>query len=502
MSAMTVRSQLASLWVWTWGAFRARYRDRRSLLGAGLILVFCAALVPGQQAGYSLLLAGDKVIVMAADTAIVLAAVLWGVFLFPFLIFMIGGAPAVERTQGAYRILYTVPLKPVVGVAGNLLGGIGIAVCFSLLSCLSMVALAYFKYAEFPAWPVVGLTLLLCAVVLSVALVVAIVLDALVPVNLLGRVMAVIGAWLLLLQLTMLERFDAFGIGMISNALSGTGPMTLGFTTRVGVGALKWQQLAGMAGLAGSRLSMIGAMLALAGALFLLCWSWMRVPSRARPRRSAPGRLRAAPVVTQVPKVHAAVTSGVCGAAWQFAQWYRHRSWWGVGLAAAALLSCLGSAGTPMAVLLALASVLAGAAKDGEHENRALGALDACQPALSGLRGLLVPALGLMLPAAVAMLPVIQVSGLRLATVEAGLLCIALCLVLCGRRARRPTLGFASCLVAVYAVVAEGIPRALDFIGFRDAGLPSLTTALALSGGLCVVELVRLRLQRGGGRRR
>ncbi|NYF35682.1 hypothetical protein [Stenotrophomonas sp. JAI102] len=502
MSAMTVRFQLASLWVWTCGTFRARCRDRRSLLSAGLILVFCAALVPGQEAGYSLLLAGDKAVSMTADTAMVLAAVLWGVFLFPFLVFMIGGAPAIERVQGAYRILYCAPLRPMLGVAGNLLGGIGMAVCFALLSCLSMVVLAYFKYAGFPAWPVVGMTLLLGAVVVSVALVVAIVLDALVPMNRLGRVVAVIGAWLLLLQLTMLDSFDAFGIGMISNVVSGTGPMTLGFTTRVGVGAVEWHQLAGMAGLAGSRLSMIGAMLVLAGALFVLCWRWMRVRAIARPRRSARARHPAALLAQQVPPVQAAGDVGVCGAAWQLAQWYRRRSRWGWVLAGAALLSCLGSAGIPMAVLLALASVLAGAARDGEHEIRALGGMDACQPALYGLRGLLVPALGLMLPAAVAMLPVVQAGGLRLATVEAGLLCIALCVVLCGRRARRPTLGFASCLLAVYAVVAEGIPPALDFIGFRGAGLPSLITALALSGALCVVELVRLRLQPRGGCRR
>lgn len=501
---MTVRSQWASLWVWSCGTFRARYRDHRSLLSAGLILVFCAALVPGHGAGYSLLLAGNKAVVMTADTAMVLASVLWGVFLFPFLVLMIGGAPAIERAQGAYRILYCAPPRPVAGVAGNLLGGSGIAVCFSLLSCLCMVVLAYFKYAQFPAWPVVGMSLLLGAVVVSVALVGAIVLDALVPMNSLGRVVVVICAWLLLLQLTMLDFFDAFGIGMISGVLSGTGPMTLGFTTRLGVGAVEWHQLAGIAGLASSRLSMLGAMLALAGALFLLCWRRMRVQAmaRPRPRRHAHARRQAVPPAQQVPPVLAAGNVPVWNAAWQFAQWYRRRSPSAWIWAAAALLSSVGSASTPLAVLLALASVLAGAARDGEREIRALRGLDACQPALSGLRGLLVPALGLMLPAAVAMLPVVQVGALRLATVEAGLLCIALCLVLCGRRTQRPTLGFASCLLAAYAVVAEAIPPSLDFIGFRGAGLPSLATALALSAGLCAVELIRLRMQGRGACRR
>lgn len=501
---MTVRCQLVSLWVWSCGTFRARYRDHHSLLRMGLVLVFCAALVPGQDAEYSLLLAGDKAVVMSADTAMVLAAVLWGVFLFPFLIFMIGGAPAVECAQGVYRILYCAPLRPVVGVAGNLLGGSSIALCFSLLSCLSMAVLAYFKYAQFPAWPVVGVTLLLGVVVVSMALMVAIVLDALVPLNSLGRVMTVICAWLLLLQLAMLDYFDAFGIGMISRVVSGTGPMTLGFTTRVGVGAVEWRHLDAVAGLSSSLLSMIGIALAVAGMLFLLCWRWIRVQVIARPRRRACARRELVTLTQQGPKVQAAGSGSVWRGAWQFALWYRRRSRWGWALAIAALLSCLSGAGTPMAVLLSLAAVLAGAARDGEAEIRALEGLDACQPALSGLRGLFVPALGLTLPAAVAMLPVIQAGALRLATVEAGLFCIALCLVLCGRRARRPTLGFASCLLAVYVVVAEGIPPSLDFIGFRVAGLSSVATALALSVGLCAVELIRLRLrpQRRGVYRR
>ncbi|WP_159094507.1 hypothetical protein [Stenotrophomonas sp. YAU14D1_LEIMI4_1] len=501
---MALRSQWVSLWVWSCGTFRARYRDHRSLLSAGLVLVFCAALVPGHGAGYSLLLVGNQAVVMTADTAMVLATVLWGVFLFPFLIFMIGGAPAIERAQGAYRVLYCAPLRPVLGVAGNLLGGTGIAVCFLLLSCLCMGVLAYFKYDQFPAWPVVGMSLLLGAVVVSVALVVVIVLDALVPMNSLGRVLVVICAWLLLLQLTMLHIFDAFGIGLINGAVSATGPMTLGFTTRLGVGTLQWHQLSGISDLACARLSMLGAMLGLAGALFLSCWRWMRVQvqARGRPRRYVHARHQTVAPEQPVAPVLAAGNVRLWRVVWQFAHWYRRRSSWGWLLAAAALLSCVDSAGTPMAVLLALASVLAGAAKDGGREIRALDALDACQPALYGLRGLFVPALGLMLPAAVAVLPVIQAGALRLLTVEAGLLCVALCLVLCGRRAQRPALGFASCLLAVYAVVAEAISPALDFIGFRGAGLPSLATALGLSVGLCAIELIRLRMQQQGACRR
>jgi hypothetical protein len=470
-----------------------RLRDPALPVLLAFLLAACALLVPSPEAPYAILTLDGKKPLMSAETALVAAAVVFGLLVLPVYSLLLGVGHARDRRLHVDRLHLTLPGNGAALIGGRLLAGLVFVLLSTLLSLLAVLSTILARYGGLAPASAVALFFLAVLPVGLFAVAASAILDRCLPERSGVRAALVFGLWFALMALSAMAQWDLFGIRYLAQATA-TGDarpsLSIGVIAGQAMPAVPWIHAPLTPGFVPFRLSLI---LGLVGALiplaFLLSPSPRSVAAAGGHGTGASMPPAASRVLAQLPSVRLPTASAWVTVRAIAARWRgRARLIW--ALMALALALALSTAAPGAALAVAHTVLMAVVSRISQREQQVAATLERTTAAFLRPSPSLLHGGVLALMAAVPALPAfVRMAPVQALTASAGLLAASLWLTWTHRCVQRPLLGISTFSLLWYIDVFNDVPSVVDVLGLWHPGARTLTiTGVAAGALLMLVE--------------
>ena len=488
-------------------SFRAELRAQRAtaspLLHFAVLIGLAALIVPGPDAGHTLVSLGAEAVGLNADTAVAAAGAVIGVLAIPVYACTLGVGHGRDRRSGVGDLLTATGTRPALVYAGRVLVNLATGCLAVAAACVGAQVMAFLSYGFVPGASAGAAFMLLALPPLILAVALGAAGDRLFPFRNIARVAVMMFLWFALLTASVaVPNWDLVGLaGLIpGGAEAGVG---FGISAMDAVPNVRWEIVQLSPDFLGNRAAALAAMaVAVIAVLFIVPAS--RGAERQRQSRRAIAAATDAAAAEYGGAQRLAARGGASFAAVVFvtvAHWFRRAPMCVVAFALGLAAPQFGPAwlAIPLALLVPLAVV---AKSDDEHP---------------GLRDLLWTTAALFMPTPtlfrLGILAALTLASAAFALADGGLqdgglqksitvfaaLCgMTLLLVWANESARWRRGGILAFVVLWYVGSFGGLDGEADFLGVSTGS----RLAILVWAGWCVLGLACLSLSAGTASRR